>query len=581
MDDDNTDHPLPGGPLPPGYAAYWDERYERHYFVGPDGESIWTDPRKTTTRNNTTAGGVVSGTLESTRSSNNRSPRPMMQQQQSNLRSSTGSGSPFDTLPDRASPSPVHQRSSPVPSRPMQPMPSSQSMMQSFQQPVQSSHPMQQQYQQQSPRNNNQQVNTMMRNYLQAQPHAPPPPEPSPPLPDNSNNLIYDHAARLSNSSAAPLMSRQYSNPNMNMGNINNNNNNMMNMNNNNSNMMNMNSNAPVGGGYQYQPQPLQMQPQMQLQYPTNTIHRHDSIPTSSPSGSLLRATAANGNPNRFSQNGGYVLNPSTPLIRPAATANPNNTTPRPTPSQPLPTLKSKKINKSKLPIEDDLYHPPPPRTICCNLFRTRSGCHKFFCVFTLLLLTALGLLIFFLFPRSPTITLLEPKILNDVSVFQTFGRLENATTNQPFQMAINLGVDFTVQSSNYINVDVSRLRLTGSLVSPTASPGLDAASIIGTLEDISFPSMRNVSYTLPMSIKYAVTKPSTWTQLSNEDPVIKELVEACGFRDRGTARDLKLGYTATLEISLISWLGIRPTINGERGFKCPLKGFSPDTGFS
>lgn len=95
----------------------------------------------------------------------------------------------------------------------------------------------------------------------------------------------------------------------------------------------------------------------------------------------------------------------------------------------------------------------------CCGCIRSKRGLYTCWAV-SLLLVIGLGLAVFFLFPRSPSVWIGPPssgsmiqglKVLTNASN-PALGAI-NASPEQPFIVQLDLNAEATVYSPNYINV--------------------------------------------------------------------------------------------------------------------------------
>lgn len=90
----------------------------------------------------------------------------------------------------------------------------------------------------------------------------------------------------------------------------------------------------------------------------------------------------------------------------------------------------------------------------CCGCFRTRRGCCAFFIVFSIVLGITFGLLLFFLYPRIPQITVSDPFLTPNTQPFAL------STANAAASIDINFSLNIAVASQNYISFDVKYLLL-------------------------------------------------------------------------------------------------------------------------
>lgn len=99
--------------------------------------------------------------------------------------------------------------------------------------------------------------------------------------------------------------------------------------------------------------------------------------------------------------------------------------------------------------FRDSLASKSPKKRYCCGCFQSRRGCCTFYVIFFILLGIAIGLLVFFLYPRIPQFTVSEPIFTPNVSPFSS------STSNGQASFEINFSVNVDVASKNYISYDV------------------------------------------------------------------------------------------------------------------------------
>jgi hypothetical protein len=564
------------GHLPDGWSAYWDQRYQRHYFVDPTGASTWYDPRKphessktkTKSKKSQRRGGGKDGA----------SPVPSFEVFDESPGASSmnvGSGSPGRSSRS-STPTPTHapkSSSSPKPTGSKQSQKSRSSIVKALPQvPTPPTDNYNYSYYNYNYSYNNNNASTsdpffvsmpaftedpyMPSQYYALDPQPgyaaglPPiiPPKPvelrNPQQDDNVlDEDIYDHHL------SSPVTSGPSNNTNINNG-------------------------ANAGGAAFFDQRRNSDAPLL----PENMHNNADGAGSRRPSDrSDTSVTPLMHHQHNSDSAMGSGYRPS--RTKPNSTSSNNNQATTTTITSPqrgggyIPSSSSTRIGgpphgstSSGLFIAGNPKY-TKQRRYCCGCFRSRSGCRRFFTIFTLLILTGLGLLVFFLFPRQPRIEISDTKALPGVATVQSYGNLRNATSADPYQIVLNLGVDFSVLSGNYVDIYVQRLRLVGDLMdsengnvlkpaSSSSTPSSSSSSnggngergdsmVIGTLENLNFPSNKNVTLTLPVSLRYAITTAvgsgglTSLEALVARDVVLKTIVDSCGILDPSKARDL------------------------------------------
>ncbi|KAJ3101383.1 hypothetical protein HDU96_009995 [Phlyctochytrium bullatum] len=213
----------------------------------------------------------------------------------------------------------------------------------------------------------------------------------------------------------------------------------------------------------------------------------------------------------------------------------------------------------------------PKSRRYCLGLFRTRSGCRRFWILFFIFGVGGMAVTLFFLFPRYPTVVVSDPTFPEGVQVFNTFGRLATASTENPFVMQINMEVKISVWSGNYWDIRMDRLTFDGTMLDMEQQP-VDSAKASGTATSVTFKQMENTTFTLPLALRYSITRPTaSLASLLASDSAVSTFAMSCGIVDPTRKSNLQLDYTAKVYISLISWLGLVPEQKGKVGFPCPV----------
>jgi hypothetical protein len=102
----------------------------------------------------------------------------------------------------------------------------------------------------------------------------------------------------------------------------------------------------------------------------------------------------------------------------------------------------------------------------CCGMFKSKKKCTLVCIPLCLFILAAIGIAIFFVWPRVPTFKVGSPQNVN-TKEFGTIEDLRNASPERPFRATFDLRVDITVQSENYIPWNLGELKIEGALIDP------------------------------------------------------------------------------------------------------------------
>ncbi|KAJ3351598.1 hypothetical protein HDU91_006099 [Kappamyces sp. JEL0680] len=101
-----------------------------------------------------------------------------------------------------------------------------------------------------------------------------------------------------------------------------------------------------------------------------------------------------------------------------------------------------------------DLEKDLETRRYCCGFFTSRKACLRTCLPILAAVVVAISLLVFFLFPRVPTITVGMPYVANARSSLKYNTTSEGAVTALSYDIAVN----FTVTSKNYYTYYASRI---------------------------------------------------------------------------------------------------------------------------
>ncbi|KAJ3263198.1 hypothetical protein HDU77_011146 [Chytriomyces hyalinus] len=213
-----------------------------------------------------------------------------------------------------------------------------------------------------------------------------------------------------------------------------------------------------------------------------------------------------------------------------------------------------------------------------CLCFRTRRGCIVTIAFLILTLLSALGVAAYLLYPRIPTISISEPYVPAEktADAVRVTGNLLQANETNPFIVEIQLFVNVTVYSPNRINIPTNAILFRGTLLGPdnktpirsaTGTGEDDGPRVLGQTNRTNFLSMRETSFVMPLSLSYGVTDAAV--ALGASDVALMLLTERCTGQS-GVDSRLFIGYTVSVDLSILTWTGFKPSVSGKTAFKCP-----------
>ncbi|ORX82665.1 hypothetical protein K493DRAFT_240637 [Basidiobolus meristosporus CBS 931.73] len=133
-------------------------------------------------------------------------------------------------------------------------------------------------------------------------------------------------------------------------------------------------------------------------------------------------------------------------------------------------------------------------------------------------------------------------------------------TTGGSGSLGIDIDLILMVHNPNLISIKLSNITATGyyQINGVTVDIGKGALN-----QSVTFPAKGDLTFPLPFHLLYTASDP-------NSQAALKDLVTRCGILG-GPRQPLSMSYVAQLDIALISWLGIKPTISNNISFDCPL----------
>ncbi|KAK6099119.1 hypothetical protein MT418_000575 [Batrachochytrium dendrobatidis] len=233
-------------------------------------------------------------------------------------------------------------------------------------------------------------------------------------------------------------------------------------------------------------------------------------------------------------------------------------------------TLDNQSSNQN--PSKLDPYPPfdtkQPKQRICC-CFRTYSCCVSCFCC-CFIVLIALGLTIFFLWPKIPTVSMSDPYIpigstglqvsSGDISTAGITNGLKSASASNPYSFSFPFATNVSAISTNKIDILLDTVVFNSILLSKadTTLPNIHADS---TLEHVNIRKNAETIIVVPYRLTYSTSAPVD----PSTDPALSLLMESCKSR-----APLRMSYSVTLYLRLVSWTGYHPTTSGTFSIACP-----------
>ncbi|KAJ3302510.1 hypothetical protein HDV03_004933 [Kappamyces sp. JEL0829] len=218
----------------------------------------------------------------------------------------------------------------------------------------------------------------------------------------------------------------------------------------------------------------------------------------------------------------------------------------------------------------------------CCGCFASKSVCVRTLCSTLVLFLIGVGVAVYFLWPRMPNVVVKDPTAnLNSKSQLMLSSdtpggsTLQTASASSPFTASIQLNIDISVFSPNYITYTFDNIAVTASLADPAGSGKILNGGTIGKGDSgrVSFPPNQNTTFTIPFMLQFSITAPLTSL---NQNAQIYTLMQQCASQQFPDLPKPKFpGFIATsvkgsIVSKLISWTGIQPSFEKSVVIPCP-----------
>ncbi|KAJ1661004.1 hypothetical protein IWQ61_000158 [Dispira simplex] len=203
-----------------------------------------------------------------------------------------------------------------------------------------------------------------------------------------------------------------------------------------------------------------------------------------------------------------------------------------------------------------------PPRQPRFRRLRCCCCCHSrrsyiITAVVIVLLLVGIGLTLFFVWPRIPTVTV-SGVTLTSSGAPGSGGSMTRASGSN----SLPLYFQIDTYNPNYIPWTVRNVTVDGHLKSQSTSDSGQQINFPlgqGALqEQVTFPKFGNLTFELPFNLQLDPNQ-------DGFEDASRTVLSACSKGD-----PLKFQYKAKIDISLISWTGYKPTIENSASFDCP-----------
>ncbi|KAJ3057142.1 hypothetical protein HK097_000070 [Rhizophlyctis rosea] len=220
----------------------------------------------------------------------------------------------------------------------------------------------------------------------------------------------------------------------------------------------------------------------------------------------------------------------------------------------------------------------------CCGCFGSRRACWGTFCGCFLILLAAIGVTIFFLFPRIPTVNTGDPYVpsgevasrmatqfdasrVNTNFTYQAGPRVTGTLAERSLNLTMGLAIDISVASENYIDIKLTKIKGEGQLLDTNGAPiTMDKIKVDAGLDGPTFYKHTTTNITVPVLFSYGMAR----TLTADDTKVLSVLQSVCG----GNGGSFRMLLDVDLTIDLIKWLpnnkGTIPLPQRTISFPCP-----------
>ena len=211
----------------------------------------------------------------------------------------------------------------------------------------------------------------------------------------------------------------------------------------------------------------------------------------------------------------------------------------------------------------------------CCCFKKMRSF---IICmIMTVLILVAIALLTYFLWPRMPNLYFAMPDdAINGLNLSSgsdttaLIRALASASAASPFILSLNISYSLTVFSPNYFDIEVKSIKTELQLIDASGSVvGDGGASTLTGTSDIGFQNfakLANTTISPTLIINYSRQIP---VPVGLSDPVLSHLYSVC-VNPSSQSRKLTFRYNTVIDVKLISFSGYKPSATGKTSVNCP-----------
>lgn len=199
-------------------------------------------------------------------------------------------------------------------------------------------------------------------------------------------------------------------------------------------------------------------------------------------------------------------------------------------------------------------------------MFKQQTNSKKRFavgglCFLSLVLVT---LLAFFLFPRKPNFT--TNSFVPLLSKTSVSGTPFLASESAPFVLSFSLDANVTVESKNFIDLQVTSLTYTSVIVDQQGNPTPETSRFTasGSKSQVTILKMTTMFMILPLDCQYRITTP---TVNLLQDPTLQKMLSVCPSLGTGSPSGLQMKLSVSGKLGLIPF----GPIESIKTIPCPI----------
>ncbi|KAI9595554.1 hypothetical protein BDF19DRAFT_422431 [Syncephalis fuscata] len=201
-------------------------------------------------------------------------------------------------------------------------------------------------------------------------------------------------------------------------------------------------------------------------------------------------------------------------------------------------------------------------RTLHCLHFKSRRAAGLFFFV-VFILLVALGIGGFFLYPRKPQFKLVSLEIARTPSGKNDIA-LESGTLSSPVGLVrINMEARLSITNEGYYGIQLEDIEVLGTV------GDYKVKVLNGTLSKLNIPLDKPVEVVFPLTLQFKLDQ-SIHPDAIESEQVLSHVLEHCGVQGSSDVEPIHVDYTVEAKLSPLLFLGNIIKLDRYVKFTCP-----------